>query len=46
VQGVDLDLLQLLVLLPQAEGTAPINGDRSQVLEPTSHNLHEKGFLC
>jgi hypothetical protein len=41
----DLDLLQLLALL-EAEATTPINGDQAQVLEPTSHNLQEKGFLC
>jgi hypothetical protein len=44
VHGVDLDLLQLLTLLLQAEATAPINGDRAQVLEPTSHSLQKKGF--
>jgi hypothetical protein len=44
VRGVDLNLLQLLALLLQAEATAPINGDREQVLEPTSHSLQEKGF--
>jgi hypothetical protein len=40
----DLDLLQLLVLLLQAEATAPINGERAQVLEPTRHSLRGKGL--
>jgi hypothetical protein len=44
VRGVDLDLLQLLALLLQAEATAPINGGRAQFLEPTCHSMREKGL--
>jgi hypothetical protein len=44
VRSIDLGLLQLLTLLLQAKATAPINGDRAQLLEPTCHNLQEKGF--
>jgi hypothetical protein len=44
VREVDLDLLHFLTLLLQAEATAPISGNRSQVLEPTRHSLQEKEF--
>jgi hypothetical protein len=44
VQGVDLNLLQFLVVLLQAEATAPLNGDLAEVLKPTSHSLQEKVF--
>jgi hypothetical protein len=44
VRRVDLDLLQFLTLMLQAEATAPISADRAQVLEPTRHSLQEKEF--
>jgi hypothetical protein len=44
VRGVNLDLLQLLRLLLQADATAPISGDPALVLEPTPHSLHEWVF--
>jgi hypothetical protein len=44
VHGVNLDLLQLLLLLLYAETTANINGDPAQVLEPTRHSLQENFF--
>jgi hypothetical protein len=44
VHGVNLNLLQLLLLLLHAETTTNINGVPAQVLEPTRHSLHEKFF--
>jgi hypothetical protein len=44
VGGVNLDLLQLLAPLLQADATAPITGDLAQVLKPTRHSLREKVF--
>jgi hypothetical protein len=37
-------MLQFLTLLLQAEATATISGEPTQVLEPIRHNLKEKAF--